>query len=118
MIQFKRKQLAAIGERNLHEKMRRFLANHFPQAAAMPRAAFDAEMDALLLECRNHGLRSQRAVAAYVLANFVLGREFVAGDAALRGILSARERPNQDRALLIELWLTQAWGSLQPRTAR
>src|SRR3546814_8961364 len=83
MLQFKRKQMAAIGAANQRAHIKRFLAEHFPQADAPPEA-FDGEIDDLVRHCREHGLRSQRAVALYVLAAWLFGGDAIRGDAGLR----------------------------------
>src|SRR3546814_9335459 len=101
---------------NQREHIKRFLAEHFPQADAPPEA-FDGEIDDLVRHCREHGLRSQRAVALYVLAAWLFGGDAIRGDAGLNAILQAREQPPAERSLLIEIRLNQAWGSL-PRTTR
>lgn len=116
MLQFKRKQMSAIGAANLREHIKRFIDQHFPQADAPPPGAFDDEIDDLVRHCREHGMRSQRAVALYVLAAWIFGRDAVRDDAGLNAIMQARERPQPERSLLLEIWLTQAWGSLQPTT--
>lgn len=117
MLQFKRKQMAAIGAVNLREHIKRFLSEHFPQAEAAPPEALDAEIDDLVRHCRDHGLRSQRAVALYVLAAWIFGGDAVRNDPGLNVILQARAQPPAERSLLLEIWLTRAWGGLQP-TAR
>lgn len=117
MLQFNRKQMASIGDRSLHARLRAFLGEHFPQLRSMPEEEVDRELGQIVEESRQQGLRSQRAVALYALANVALGRERVAGDATVRQILAARDRPLADRTLMLEIWLTQTWGSLQ-RTIR
>ncbi|MCD9027911.1 hypothetical protein LDO26_06790 [Luteimonas sp. BDR2-5] len=118
MLRFKRKQMATIGNRSMHARTRAFVLEHFPALRTAPADALDAELDALLAEAHGHGLRSQRAAALFVLANCAMGRQAVARDPGVRSILAARERPLADRALLLETWLTQAWGSLQRMTPR
>lgn len=113
MLQFNRKQMAAIGESNLRTRLRGFLGEHFPPLRSMPAEEVDRELDQLIAESRQQGLRSQRAVALYALANVALGRERVEADPTVRRILAARERPLADRTLMLEIWLTQTWGSLQ-----
>src|SRR3546814_8268326 len=104
MLQFKRKQVSAIGAANQREHIKRFLAEHFPQADAPPEA-FDGEIDDLVRHCREHGLRSKRAVALYVLAAWLFGGDAFRGDAGLNAILNEREKPPAERSLLREIWI-------------
>lgn len=118
MLQFNRRQMASIGGQHIRTELQHFFARHFPQAEPPPPGTIEADIGATIEHCRSHGLRSQRAVALYALAAYVFGQETVRNDPGLNAILQAREQPAANRALLIEIWLTQAWGSLQRATRR
>ncbi len=113
MLRFNRKMMASIGEASQRTRLLAFLLASVPQLQSVPGADLERVVDELLQESRQHGLRSQRASALFVLANLAMGRELFARDPAVRDILQARSRPLVDRALLLEIWLTQAWGRLQ-----
>lgn len=118
MLRLNRKQMAGIGQDHMRQALRDFLARYFPGAAQVPEAEMDAAIDDVIEHCRAHGLRTQSAVATYALASYVFGREVVDSDPAVREILQARERPSQDRALLLQVWLIRAWGNLQRSQGR
>jgi len=113
MLRFNRKLMASIGEASQRARLLGFLRAKLPQLQSLPAAELEQAVDELLHECKRHGLRSQHASALYVLANLAMGREAVARDPAVGEILEARSRPLADRALLLEIWLTQAWGQSQ-----
>ncbi len=115
MLQFNRRQMAAIGEDSMRIRLRDHLRQHLPQLENVPAQELDQEITPLLADARRHGLNSQRAAAVFVLANVVLGRKTVAGDPTVQEILSSRARPVADRARLLEIWLTRSWGGLQRR---
>ena len=117
MLQFNRKQMAAIGEDSLRTRLRDYLRQHLPQLREVPQQQLDRELAPLLADARRHGLGSQRAAAVFVLANVVLGRDVVAHDPTVQQILASRARSVTDRARLLEIWLTNLWGGLQ-RTTR
>lgn len=113
MLRFDRKQLKLIGDSHMKHSLRDFLCRHFPQALEQPREQLDVALDEILVRCRRYGLNSQRGVAAYALACFVFGDARIDAEPALAPALRDRSKPQADRALLIEIWLTQAWGSFQ-----
>jgi len=115
MLRFNRKLMASIGEASQRNRLRGFLQSSLPQLQSVPTAELDQALEDLLHEAHQHGLRSQQASALYVLANVAMGQDLVARDPAVREILQARSRPLADRALLLEIWLTQAWGRSQTR---
>lgn len=118
MLRFNRKQMAGIGQAHMRNALRGYLARHFPAAAQAPAAEMDSVIDTVIDRCRAHGLRTQGSVATYALACYVFGQEKVEADPAVRDILQARDRPPRDRALLLQIWLTQAWGTLQRTQGR
>lgn len=118
MLQFKRKQMAAIGATQLQHNIIEFLRRQLPEeTAALPEDELEAGTAALIEHCRKHGLTSQRAVAAYVLAAFVCGSQAVLGDPVLGRMLADRRTPQDERGRLIEIWLADAWGHHQRATA-
>lgn len=113
MLRFDRKQLKHIGDSHMKQSLRDFLCRHFPEALTFPAGKLDGAIDAILARCRQYGLNTQRGIAAYALACFVFGDARIDDEPALAPALRDRSRPQEDRALLIEIWLTQAWGSFQ-----
>src|SRR3546814_16821037 len=98
MLQFKRKQMSAIGAANQREHIKRFLAEHFPKADAPPEA-FDGEIDDLVRHCREHGLRSPRAVPPYLLADWMFDGDPQPGEPRFKPSLQAREEPRAEQSL-------------------
>ena len=110
MLAVKRKQMAAIGEVQLRNNLADFLNRHLGGKAPLQLDQLDAELDAVIANCRKAGLKSQRAIASYALACSLFGNDRVAGDPSIVGILADRSSPQLDRALLIEMWTAAAYG--------
>lgn len=111
MLRFDRRQLRRIGGIHLHQSLRDFLALHVPQVLDLPEGELSRSLEAVIERSRQLGLNTQRGVAAYALACALFGQEQVDAEPALSGALRDRQRDQVDRALLIEIWLTQVWGS-------
>lgn len=110
MLALKRKQMAAIGEVQLRNNLADFLNRHLGGKAPLRLDQLDAELDAVIANCRKAGLKSQRAIASYALACSLFGNDRVANDPSIVGILGDRRSPQLDRALLIEMWTAAAYG--------
>jgi hypothetical protein len=109
MLEFKRKQMTAIGEEQFRCNLADFLRRHFEGMASLQLSQLDSELDEIIAQCRKSGLKSQRAVAAYALACALFGNARVAGDPSIITVLADRRSPQIDRALLIEMWTAAAY---------
>lgn len=114
MLEFKRKQMAQIGDINLRYNLATFLQQHLAGDQPIEHNKLDAEVDAVIAQCKKHGLKSQRAIAAYAVACAVFGSARVASNASIATILANRTSPQLDRALLIEMWTASAYQGTQP----
>lgn len=118
MLNFKRKQMAAIGQVQLHANIVDFLRRHFPEdAAALADGELETRTGELIEQCRKRGLTSQRAIAAYALSAFVCGSDTVATDLALTRLLSDRRTPADERGRLVEIWLANTWQQYDLQTS-
>lgn len=118
MLDFKRKQMAAVGLSQLQGNIVDFLRRHFPEeTAAMPVETLHANVAGLIEQCRKRGLTSQRAIAAYALSAFVCGSDTVATDPALTQLLSDRRTPADERGRLVEIWLANTWQQYDLQTS-
>ena len=113
MLEFKRKQMAAVGEAQLRCNLAEFLQRHLGGDAPMRLDRLDSELDDIIAQCRKAGLKSQRAVAAYAVACAIFGNTRVAGDPSIIAVLADRQSPQIDRALLIEMWTAAAYGDVR-----
>ncbi len=112
MLEFNRRQMDGIGELHLRQSLQGFLTRHLPQASQMPKAQLRDVLEQTLGECRQLGLTSQRAIAAYTLAASALGSETLRGDPTVQDILAQRQLPQAHKALLLQTWLAQMGAEL------
>lgn len=113
MLALKRKQMTAIGEAQLCHNLAEFLNLHLGGQTPLQLDQLDAQLDAVIAQCRKTGLRSQRAVASYALACSLFGNDRVGHDPSIVGILADRNSSQLDRALLIEMWTAAAYGDFR-----
>lgn len=109
MLELNSKQLASIGETQVRNNLADFLNKHLGGKAPLQLDQLDAELDAIITQCKKVGLRSQRAIAAFAVACSLFGNERVMNDPSIINILSDRNSPQIDRALLIEMWAAVAY---------
>lgn len=112
MLTLRREQLAVIGNAQFIEKAKRFLVEHFPEAAGS--TTDDALVDFIRQathEAKEQGFFTQRDTAIYLLAASLFGRGFISRMPQLQAAIAEFPSAAQQVAV-IEIWALQALASI------